>query len=89
MMIDAHVHLWKTQRGMVNGRPDTPLCGGRADFGGEVRQMVPPYLASGENPAELLLSNMDFAGVNAAVVTQVMSACRKVLDRPHHEREKK
>ena len=23
---------------------------------------------------------------NAAVVTQVMSACRKVLDRPHHER---
>ncbi|MBQ9648051.1 MAG: late competence development ComFB family protein, partial [Oscillospiraceae bacterium] len=24
---------------------------------------------------------------NAAVVTQVMSACRKVLDRPHHVRE--
>ena len=26
---------------------------------------------------------------NAAVVTQVMSACKKVLDRPHHSREKK
>ncbi len=26
---------------------------------------------------------------NAAVVTQVMSACRKVLDRPHHERTQK
>ncbi len=26
---------------------------------------------------------------NAAVVTQVMSACRKVLERPHHERSKK
>ena len=26
---------------------------------------------------------------NAAVVTQVMSACRKVLDRPHHERSQK
>ena len=26
---------------------------------------------------------------NAAVVTQVMSACRKVLDRPHHERLQK
>ena len=26
---------------------------------------------------------------NAAVVTQVMGACRKVLDRPHHEREEK
>jgi len=26
---------------------------------------------------------------NAAIVTQVMSACRKVLDRPHHERDPK
>ncbi len=26
---------------------------------------------------------------NAAILTQVMSACRKVLDRPHHEREQK
>ena len=70
MIIDAHVHLWKTQRGAVNGRPVVPLGGGRCDFGGEVRQMLPPYLANGENTAETLLSNMDFAGVNAAVVTQ-------------------
>ena len=28
------------------------------------------------------------AKYNAAVVTQVMSACKKVLDRPHHVREK-
>ena len=72
MIIDAHVHLWKTQRGTVNGRPVRQIGGGRADFGGEVRQMLPPYLADGENPAEILLSNMDFAGVNAAVVTQEM-----------------
>lgn len=70
MIIDAHVHLWKTQRGIVNGRPVVPLGGGRADFGGEVRQMIPPYLVNGENTAEILLSNMDFAGVNGAVVTQ-------------------
>ena len=70
MIIDAHVHLWKTQRGSVNGKPVVPLGGGRTDFGGEVRQMLPPYLANGENPAEILLSNMDFAGVNGAVVTQ-------------------
>ena len=36
MIIDAHVHLWKTQRGAVNGRPVVPLGGGRCDFGGEV-----------------------------------------------------
>ena len=28
------------------------------------------------------------AKYNAAVVTQVMSACKKVLDKPHHERER-
>ena len=72
MIVDAHVHLWKTQRGIVNGLPVVPLGGGRCDFGGEVRQMLPPYLANGENTAEILLSNMDFAGVNAAVVTQEM-----------------
>ena len=70
MIIDAHTHLWKVQNGIVNGKPVRGLSGGRADFGGEVRQMLPPYLISGENPAEILLSNMDFAGVNAAVVTQ-------------------
>ncbi len=70
MIIDAHVHLWKTQNGLADGRPVKPLPGGRADFGGEIRQMVPPYLLNGENTAEILLSNMDFAGVNAAVVTQ-------------------
>lgn len=70
MIIDAHTHLWKTQRGTVNGKPVSAIGGGRADFGGEIRQMLPPYLTNGENPAELLLSNMDFAGVNAAVVTQ-------------------
>ena len=70
MIIDAHVHLWKVQAGLVNGRPVRALSGGRADFGGEVRQMMPPYLMNGENTAEALLSNMDFAGVNGAVVTQ-------------------
>ena len=70
IIIDAHVHLWKVQDGIVNGKPVRETGGGRADFGGEIRQMLPPYLINGENPAEILLSNMDFAGVNAAVVTQ-------------------
>ncbi|MBR6322417.1 MAG: amidohydrolase [Lachnospiraceae bacterium] len=70
MIIDAHVHLWKVQQGLVDGRPVREIGGGRADFGGEIRQMLPPYLTNGENTAEILLSNMDFAGVNGAVVTQ-------------------
>lgn len=70
MIIDAHTHLWKKQNGAVDGRPVTALQNGKSDFGGEIRQMMPPYMLSGENNAEMLLSNMDYAGVNGAVITQ-------------------
>lgn len=70
MIIDAHAHLWKPQHGKVDGRAVTPLSGGRSDFGGEIRQMMPPYMLDGENTAEMLISNMDYAGVSGAVITQ-------------------
>ena len=70
MIIDSHVHLWKTQNGKVNGRPVVSVGNGKSDFGGEVRQMMPPYMLNGENTAQILLSNMDYAGVSGAVVTQ-------------------
>ena len=69
-MIDAHVHLWEKQQGRVNGLPVYDLGGGRSQFGAEVRQMLPPYMTDGVNSAERLLSNMDFAQVAGAVVTQ-------------------
>ena len=34
MVIDAHLHLWETQQGRVNGKPVTALTGGKSDFGG-------------------------------------------------------
>ena len=37
---------------------------------GEEVQMLPPFMTSGRNDAETLLSNMDYARVSAAVVTQ-------------------
>ena len=70
MVIDAHVHLWKVQDGRVNGRPVRSVENGKSDFGGEIRQMQPPYMQNGENTAELLFANMDYARVNGAVVTQ-------------------
>ena len=69
-MIDAHLHLWRKQQGRVNGLPVYDLGGGRAMFGGEVKQMLPAYMTDGVNSAERLLANMDFAQVAAAVVTQ-------------------
>ena len=70
MIIDAHAHLWKKQNGIVNGKPVYDLGGGRSDFGGEIKQMMPPYITDGENNVERFLANMDYAGVSGAVITQ-------------------
>ena len=70
MIIDAHAHLWKKQQGKFNGKPVFDIGGGRSDFGGEIKQMMPPYMTDGENTAERLLANMDYAGVSGAVITQ-------------------
>lgn len=70
MIIDAHAHLWKKQNGKVNGKPVFDVGGGKSDFGGEIRQMMPPYMTDGENSAERFLANMNYAGVSGAVITQ-------------------
>ena len=70
MIIDAHSHLWKKQNGIVNGKPVFDIGGGKSDFGGVVRQMMPPYMTDGENTVERLIANMDYAGVSGAVITQ-------------------
>ena len=69
-MIDAHAHLWLKQQGLVNGLPVYGVGGGRSLFGDEIVQMLPPYMTDGVNSAERFLSNMDFARVSAAVITQ-------------------
>ena len=70
MIIDAHAHLWKKQNGIVNGNPVYYVGRGKSDFGGEIRQMMPPYMTDGENSVERFLANMDYAGVSGAVITQ-------------------
>ena len=70
VIIDAHLHLWKKQQGMVNGRPVVGVGDGKSDFGGEVRQMMPPYMNDDENTVERLIANMNYACVNGCVVTQ-------------------
>lgn len=70
MIIDAHAHLWNPQAGCVDGKPVIPLTGGRSDFGGELRQMMPPYMLDGRNTVEMLMSNMDYARVSGCVITQ-------------------
>lgn len=70
IIIDAHSHLWLKQDAVVEGLPIRTLENGRSLFMGEVRQMLPPFMTDGVNSAEVFLSNMDYAQVSAAVVTQ-------------------
>lgn len=69
-IIDAHAHLWLQQDTVVDGFPIRTLENGRSLFMGEVRQMIPPFMTDGVNSAEVFLSNMDYAQVSAAVITQ-------------------
>ncbi len=69
-IIDAHAHLWLRQDTVVDGLPIRTLEQGRSRFMGEVRQMLPPFMVDGVNSAEVFLSNMDYAQVSAAVITQ-------------------
>lgn len=70
IIIDAHAHLWNKQAGIVGGKPVYDIGGGKSDFGGEIRQMMPAYMTDGVNSAERFLANMDYARVSAAVITQ-------------------
>ncbi len=69
-IIDAHSHLWLRQDTVVNGLPVCTMTNGRSMFLGEERQMLPPFMTDGRNTAEIFISNMDYAQVSAAVVTQ-------------------
>ena len=70
LIIDAHSHLWLRQEAVVDGKEIRPLPNGRSLFMGTEVQMLPPFLIDGRNTAEVFLSNMDYAQVSAAVVTQ-------------------
>ena len=69
-IIDAHAHLWLRQKGKVDGRDVFPVGNGKSNFGGSIRQMMPPYMTDDANTADRFLANMDYAQVSAAVITQ-------------------
>lgn len=70
MIIDAHLHLWKEQKGRAGDLPVFPTTNGKSMFLGEEVQMLPPYLSDGINSVERLIANMDYGRVNGCVVTQ-------------------
>lgn len=69
-IVDAHAHLWDRQQGMVNKKPVIAIANGKSDFGGEVRQMMPPDMDDNRCTIERLIGNMDYAQVSGCVITQ-------------------
>ena len=69
-IIDAHSHLWLKQDTTWNGKVIRSMENGRSMFLGEEVQMMPPFMIDSQNSAEVFLSNMNYAQVSAAVVTQ-------------------
>ena len=71
-IIDAHSHLWLKQDTTWNDLKIKTSEGNssRSFFLDQEVQMLPPFMIDGKNSAEVFLSNMDYAQVSAAVVTQ-------------------
>ena len=91
MIIDAHAHIFSSVSGRVGRGAVTGLEFGRADIAGEEIQLLPPYARATSFPPEALLANMDWAGVQRAVLLQgsfygernreVTDACARYPDR--------
>ena len=70
MIIDAHAHIFPEVRG-TTGRGTTRGPGyGRIAVGDEETQLLPPYNEKTVFTPEMLIANMDWAGVDKAVLLQ-------------------
>ncbi|MFN8371272.1 MAG: amidohydrolase family protein [Anaerolineae bacterium] len=91
MIIDAHAHIWHEVHGRTGTGVTRSLRCGRIQLGDEEIQLLPPLANSTSFPPEILLANMDWAGVDKAVLLQgsfygennalVAEACQQWPDR--------
>jgi predicted TIM-barrel fold metal-dependent hydrolase len=70
MIIDAHAHIMPEIRGHVGAGPTRSLPYGKMGIGDQVLRVMPPLCETTSFGPELLLENMDWAGVDKAVLLQ-------------------
>ena len=70
MIIDAHAHIMTTVHGTTARGATRSLPWGRVRWGEETIQLLPPFNEATTFPAEALLAQMDWAGVDRAVLLQ-------------------
>jgi predicted TIM-barrel fold metal-dependent hydrolase len=70
MMIDAHAHIFPQVHGMTADGPTTGTSYGRLTAGSETIQLIPPYGLQTLFTPEMLITNLDWAGVDRAILLQ-------------------
>jgi predicted TIM-barrel fold metal-dependent hydrolase len=70
MIVDVHAHIFHRLHGQIASGPTVGLGWGRARMGADGIQMTPPMGPETAHPVEALIANMDWAGVDRAVLLQ-------------------
>ena len=70
MIIDAHAHIMTAVKGKTASGPTRSLAWGKARWGERTIQLLPPFNEATAFPAEALLAQMDWAGVERAALLQ-------------------
>jgi len=70
MIVDAHVHVFPEVRGLTGAGPTRGTGGGRIAVGDAELQLMPPRAEGTAYTVEMLLADMDEAGVSEAVLLQ-------------------
>ena len=70
MIVDAHSHIFPAVNGRIGTGPTRSLGYGRIQFGDRETQLMPPYNDRTEYTPEMLVANMDWAGVDKVVLLQ-------------------
>ncbi len=70
MLIDAHAHIFQVVNGSVRTGPVRGLGYGRIAFGDQTLQLLPPFNERTAYTAEMLIAQMDWAGVDRAFLLQ-------------------
>ena len=70
MIVDAHSHIFSELRGQTGQGVARGLDYGRAQWGSKEIQFLPPFAGRLSNPSDVVIANMDWAGVDKAVLLQ-------------------
>lgn len=70
MIVDAHAHICREFCGRTRGGDTRSLSYGRMTIGARELQFLPPYQEKTQFTAEMLLANMEWAGVDRAMLLQ-------------------